>query len=594
MASVKEMLMGSMKELVEAELKEFKWHLMNPSYKHIPRSEMEKADIFDTVDKMIACFGPEEAVKVMVDILKRMNQNKLAKQLENKHKQAAVTQYLVEEMVPFNTVEKPAFKSMLQKFDKQYELPGKTYFSETAVPKMYNTVKTSIKMELMNADYFSATTDMWSSVNMIPYMSLTVHYLSMEWTLKSHCLETVFMPENHTSDNISDALRHAFEEWSLDEKKLTCITTDNGANIVAAVKKLNWPWLNCFGHNLHLAVTNAMASVKDRTARAMGLCHTLVSTFSHSWLKRRDLAKAQAELQIPQHSLILDCATRWGTKQKMVDRVLEQIPAIRRVLGHRRHHHLNPSWQDIAVLESVNAALKPAAEFTDLLSGESYVTVSSVKPVLKLLTEDMLKPSNEDTTLTSDIKHKMCSVLQGKYEPAALQELLEKACFLDPRYRGDYINDTETKSKLIEEMVGVEDEGSAASASVVGDEEQAVVPPAAKKKTLGDLLKSRTTSASAPIPKRVRADNELTRYLQEECIDSNANPLSWWRDNQSRYPLLSKVARKYMCICATSTPSERVFSAAGNIVTPMRSSLKPHKVNMLVFLVRNKDMITQV
>lgn len=59
-------------------------------------------------------------------------------------------------------------------------------------------------------------------------------------------------------------------------------------------------------------------------------------------------------------------------------------------------------------------------------------------------------------------------------------------------------------------MVGVEDEETAASASVVGDDGQAVVPPAAKKKTLGDLLKSRTTSASAPIPKRARADNELT------------------------------------------------------------------------------------
>ncbi len=145
----------------------------------------------------------------------------------------------------------------------------------------------------------------FSSLNVTPYMSLTVHYLSMEWTLKSRCLETVFMPEKHTSDNISDALRHAFEEWSLDEKKLACITTDNGANIVAAVKKLNWPWLNCFGHNLHLAVTNAMASITDRTARTMGLCHTLVSKFSQSWLRRRDLAKAQAELQIPQHGLIL-------------------------------------------------------------------------------------------------------------------------------------------------------------------------------------------------------------------------------------------------------------------------------------------------
>lgn len=75
--------------------------------------------------------------------------------------------------------------------------------------------------------------------------------------------------------------------------------------------------------------------------------------------------------------------------QKMVDSVLEQIPAIKRVLDDRRHQHLSPSWQDIAVLESVTAALKPAAEFTDLLSGKSYVTVSSVKTVLKLLTGDV-------------------------------------------------------------------------------------------------------------------------------------------------------------------------------------------------------------
>lgn len=273
----------------------------------------------------------------------------------------------------------------------------------------------------------------------------------------------------------------------------------------------------------------------------------------------------------------------------MVDRVLEQIPAIKRVLDDRNHQHLIPTWQDIAVLESVNAALKPAAEFTDMLSGENYVTVSSVKPILRLLAGDILNETDEDTTLTKDIKHKMRLVLEEKYEPAAIQNILEKACLLDPRYRGKYIDTEETKDTLVEEMLGVSEGGAGALA--LGEEEAQAMPPPAKKRTLGDMLMSRATTPT-PIPKRARADTELTHYLQEEPLDSNGDPLAWWRDNEARFPLLSKVARKYMCICATSTPSERVFSAAGNIVTTLRSSLKPHKVNMLVFLARNKDMTT--
>ncbi len=109
---------------------------------------------------------------------------------------------------------------------------------------------------------------MWSSVNMTPYMSLTVHTITPDWKLESKCLQTTYFPESHTADNLAAALRAALQEWQLDEKKLSAITTDNAANIYAAIRSLHWPWLNCFGHNLNLAVTNGLHDQRQKTERA--------------------------------------------------------------------------------------------------------------------------------------------------------------------------------------------------------------------------------------------------------------------------------------------------------------------------------------
>ena len=97
----------------------------------------------------------------------------------------------------------------------------------------------------------------------------------------------------------------------------------------------------------------------------------------------------------------------------MVERVLELLPAIRCVLVQdRKHSHLNPTWQDVSVLESINAAMKPLADFTDVLSGKKKkknVTVSSVKPVLELIKDNLLSPGPDDTALTASIKKKTCA-----------------------------------------------------------------------------------------------------------------------------------------------------------------------------------------
>jgi len=52
----------------------------------------------------------------------------------------------------------------------------------------------------------------------------------------------------------------------------------------------------------------------------------------------------------------------------------------------------------------------------------------------------------------------------------------------------------------------------------------------------------------------------------------------WWQENEKHFPILWQLAQIYLAIPATSTISERAFSAAGNIVTAKRNQLNPDLV----------------
>jgi hypothetical protein len=121
--------------------------------------------------------------------------------------------------------------------------------------------------------------------------------------------------------------------------------------------------------------------------------------------------------------------------------------------------------------------------------------------------------------------------------------------------------------------------------SVTKEEDEADEAKSAKKSrlTAADKLLSSLQSAAT---KRKTID-EVILYTQEQTPDINTNPLEWWKLNANRYPLLLTLALKYLGIPGTSTPSERIFSKAGEIVCRRRASLKPSTVDALVFLSKN-------
>ncbi|XP_067296743.1 guanylate-binding protein 4-like [Pseudorasbora parva] len=81
MATVEELLLKALEELTTDKLKKFKWFLK--SHGTIPAAVLERKDAIETVDVMVEREGPEGAVKITLDILRKMSENNLAKQLEN-------------------------------------------------------------------------------------------------------------------------------------------------------------------------------------------------------------------------------------------------------------------------------------------------------------------------------------------------------------------------------------------------------------------------------------------------------------------------------------------------------------------------------
>ncbi|XP_048852654.1 E3 SUMO-protein ligase ZBED1-like [Brienomyrus brachyistius] len=507
-------------------------------------------------------------------------------------------------MTPVYTVEKSSFQDLVKVLDPRYVMPSRKHFSKVELPRLYNACRAEVEKDVRSVVHYALTTDLWTSRATQPYMSVTIHYISKDWILRARCLQTAYFPDDHTGAMIAQGLRDALETWGLQECHLVCVTTDNATNNISAMELNEWERLQCFGHRLQLAIENALkaltpASTKQAVERAVGVCKKVVSAFSNSWKRKRDLAKAQAVLGLPPHQLITETPTRWGSRQQMIERFLEQEKALSQVLlADKKARHLVPSWQDMVVLESLNRALGPLFEFIDALSGEKYVSVSFLKPVLHLFNNEILSQKDGDTELTKAIKEGILKYLNEKYDDHTTNNLLDMATLVDPRFKTAYMKEERVEfikmraaAELVDMAAPESAQTEAASISPPAAEDNPELPcphPTKKtKKSLGSYFKKAGQGTTHSQPSRASIELELSMYLQAPGPDSETDPLEWWRQHELSFPSVARLAKKYLSIPATSSSSERAFSASGNIITCKRSCLKPNTVDQLVFLALN-------
>ena len=194
-----------------------------------------------------------------------------------------------------------------------------------------------------------------------------------------------------------------------------------------------------------------------------------------------------------------------------------------------------------------------------------------------------LQVNDSDSRPVREFKQATATDIRRRFNLEQEDGLITRACLLDPRFKHRFKDRAGAVNEIIEDMTKQHHHDHS------NQDHAAAEPPPKKTATetaLDYLIPSSSdeddTEDASDIVKR-----EWDSYMQLRKVAKNKDPTLWWRKNYVYYPNLAKQAREILGIPATSVPSERAFSTAGNIVNHKRSRLTTEHVNMLVFLSKN-------
>ena len=311
-------------------------------------------------------------------------------------------------------------------------------------------------------------------------------------------------------------------------------------------------------------------------------------------------------MRVDSHNLIQDISTQWNSTYYMIERLIEQRWPITAVLSDhtvtkasdRYHDTKSEQWELLTALKEV---LHPLQVATTYFSAEYNVSVSALYPVLHGLLQS-LEPSNNDLSSISTCKATISSEIRRRWHLQSLtaigcddifNELPLIACIVDPRFKRCKFLAAEKHVEIKPALAGLvcqvkeqennQKDQSQAESSPCNSSQKQNKQHSGLFILLGDEYTSDGDSADESDP----VLDEVESYLQDKPLDREESPLLWWKLNKHRFPLISKVAKRYLTVSVTSTPAEHVFSTPGLTVTRLRSCLTPEHVNMLVFLNKN-------
>jgi len=541
------------------------------------------------------------------------------------------------DLMPFTIVENEGFRDFLKKYnvikDEAADLPVRMTLSRAALEDVFVSMKSYIIEKYLSSAINDCcfTFDMWTdNYRHRNYICFTLHFIDHDFQLKSITLANKLVIGKHTAEKILFHLDIVKDEFNLRNKN-NYIVSDSAANMRKAAKISNTENHLCSGHALHNLVVVDGVKKNSIVSDLIGKTREIVKTLKY---KFSDLEK---EINIEQQKVLLaidnaseylemedndplslnefndldkneesysqsyelnqnrlktpklDVPTRWHSSLLMLESINYNRSAINTLLGRLGKDNVKLSISEWETIGELVRFLKKIEKIVEILSSEKICTINLV-----LLFRSELKMhlnSNENDSLVIKLmKNRMLDNFDHRFP---MTDLLVIASLLDPRFQNldtvkEYLDSCDTNPyKFLKQYA--DEHAEKENTKTDNDGIQYRKQTDSNSKFILDLVNKHSSYLD---PMQNDLEKECHILFSKHSLFKNI--LDFWKEKQHDMPVLSKLAKKVLCIPATSTPSERVFSIAGLLINNKRSSVCPSTVNKVIFVHDNYELCKAV
>ena len=510
-----------------------------------------------------------------------------------------IAEWIVTSSRPFEIVEDPGFIAYSNSIRPEYDVPCRQTITNY-IEREYTKKKDELKKELEPIEFVALTTDGGSSSNAVSFQDVNVHFINSEWDMKSATLAVTENKGEHTAERYREITDEIAQDFGVSDKIVLTIT-DNENKMRAAFDDMERS--GCCAHILHSTTTTGLKNVEEigdvtNKMRKVATKHNKSCNFRYS------VEKEQAKAEIKERPIIQDVENRWGSTKVSGESFLnhkddsnkpkfanfEAINSALRALKPKSKadkealQKLIFSLDEMQVVENLTEFLTKLDIYSTNLGGNFFVTSSVVIPTIKSI-ENLLQPSMNDPYYMADLKRIMREDIKERVKINVNFPMMIKASALDPRFKKLKFIPSDSRDIVYKSLKTEAD-------LLLGRTSRATTDEGVEENTDSTVSKKRKVEVNYNESDSEEDDNEdevskeIARYRSEEVDpDKIEDPLKdFWQKNESKYPILSRLAKKLLCIPATSVEAERRFSDMGLLLTKRRLCMTGAHVDMCLFL----------